>query len=184
MAALGTRFAVNGGNLRFAGGWDAGASGWPIDGQLDVRKFTLARATILARVTSLVSLSGLTRALSGSGGVAFDRLDAELSHRDDVLTIGNGRATGDSLGLVARGVVDFGNDTVDVAGSLVPAYYGLNRVPARVPVLGQVLTGREKEGIQVFDFTAKGPASHPEVSARPSSVAPGVVRDLFRLFGK
>jgi len=179
--ALGANFDMVGGRLLFAGNLDSAAPGWPIDGHLDVRSFTLTRAPILARVASLASLSGIASGLSGSQGIAFDRLSAELAHRGGVITIKSARASGASLGISVRGVVDGAAGTLALEGSLVPAYYGLNEAANRVPLVGRVFTGTRGEGIHVFDFEVRGAIAGPQVSVRPSSAAPGVIRDVLRL---
>jgi hypothetical protein len=181
LAALGTEPQISGGRLAFAGSWDSGAAGWPIAGRLDVGPFRLTRGHIIGRAAALVSLSGITSALSRKGGIPFDRLEADVAQRQGVLTIENARASGPTLGILARGTLDFAAGTLALEGSLVPAYYGLNQGVGRIPVVGRVLTGAEKEGFQVFDFAAKGHLASPSVTARPSSAAPGALRDLLRL---
>jgi len=43
-----------------------------------------------------------------------------------------------------------------------------------------VIAGKEREGIQAFDFDARGPLAKPEVTVKLTSLAPGVLRDLVR----
>ena len=62
----------------------------------------------------------------------------------------------------------------------MPSYYGLNKLPARVPILGKLMTGTGNEGVLVVDFEVRGSTADPKVSVRSSSLAPGVVRDLLR----
>jgi uncharacterized protein YhdP len=183
LEALGAHVDLEGGHLSFAGTVDQGAPGWPLDGQLDIGACRLTRAPVVARAAALVSLSGIANALS-RGGVALDRLSASIAQRGEVITIRDARATGPSLGLSVRGTVDYGAGTLALDGTLVPEYYGLNRAAHVLPVVGNVLTGSRKEGVQVFDFQARGPLGNPAVSARASSLGPGAVRDLLRLLGR
>ena len=63
-----------------------------------------------------------------------------------------------------------------------------------VPVLGEVLTGLDKTGVFATQFSIKGNFEDPKVSVNASSLAPGLLRDLFspdwlikereRIFGK
>jgi hypothetical protein len=82
--------------------------------------------------------------------------------------------------MLAAGTVDAGAGTLTLAGSVVPNYYGANRVATRVPILGRLLTGAGGEGVQVVDFDAQGPLADPAVSVRASSTAPGIARDVLR----
>jgi hypothetical protein len=181
LAALGSEPQISGGRLAFAGSWDSGAPGWPIAGRLDVGPFKLTHDYIIGRVAALVSLKGITSALSGKGGIRFDRLEADIAQRHGVLTVESARTSGPTLGVLTRGTLDFAAGTLALDGSLVPVYYGLNQGVGKIPVVGRVLTGAEKEGFQVFDFEAKGQLASPSITARPSSAAPGALRDLFRL---
>lgn len=178
--ALGPYSDAEGGRLTFTGTVDLGAPGLPFDGRVDVRDFTLTRQPTLARVATLASLSGITSALSG-GGIAFEKMEAGLSHRDGLITLRDGRAKGSSIGLTFRGTIERTAGTVALEGTLVPSYYGLNQVPGRLPIIGEIMTGTRKEGVLVVDFQVSGSTADPQVSVRPSSLAPGVVRDLLRL---
>jgi hypothetical protein len=178
--ALGATADAQGGRLTATGTVDLGGLELSYDAHVDVRDFTLKRSPLLARVATLTSLSGITSALGGKG-ISFDRLTADLSERQGVVTIRDMVAAGPSLGLSVRGTVDRRRNVLALDGSVVPALYGLNQMAGRVPVLGHLLTGARKEGVQVIDFTVTGSATDPKVSARVSSLAPGLLRDLLRL---
>ncbi len=176
---MGSTGDAEGGRLTATGTVDLAAAGPPFDAAIEVKQFTLTRQPIVTRVAQLVSLSGIVSSLSG-GGLHFDRMACDLSQRGTILTLSNGVADGPSLAFTMRGTVDRGAKTVDMTGTLVPAYYGLNTAAGKIPVLGRLLTGGDKSGIQVFDFTARGPMGDPRVTANVSSLAPGVLRDLVR----
>ena len=126
-------------------------------------------------------MSGVGNALGGRG-IAVKQLATELHYRTPVLTVTDGTLESSSLGLRLAGTVDTTRATLDLHGSVIPSYYGLNTLAGRVPVLGTVLTGAKKEGFQVFAFAVSGPAAAPKVSVDPaSSLAPGAMRDLLKL---
>jgi hypothetical protein len=178
--ALGAGANARGGRLEFEGTADLNADGLPIDGQVVVHDFSLTRSPVLARVATLASLSGIAGLFSGQG-LPFTQLSTGVSHRQGVITMRDGVARSRSLAVTWRGTIDRHAGTVALEGTLVPAYYGLNQAPGRLPVIGTLITGTRGEGIQVVDFTVKGTLEKPSVSARASSLAPGVVRDLLRL---
>ena len=50
-------------------------------------------------------------------------------------------------------------------------------------MIGDILTGPEKEGIFAANYSAKGPTDDLEIFVNPLTVlAPGILRDLFDLF--
>jgi hypothetical protein len=64
----------------------------------------------------------------------------------------------------------------------VPSYFGLNTAASKIPLLGDLLTGTDREGIQAIQFHVTGPLADPKVSIDPAtSLAPGVLRDLLKL---
>jgi hypothetical protein len=89
------------------------------------------------------------------------------------------RAIGGSLAISANGNYDLAADTVAFKGHVVPARR-LNALLARIPLLGSVLTGTDKEGLVAVGFTVDGPADAPKVSVNPGSVlTPGILRNVF-----
>ncbi|HEV7731480.1 MAG TPA: DUF3971 domain-containing protein [Candidatus Binatia bacterium] len=177
---IGSFADAEGGQLTATGTIDLSApSPPPFDMQVDILKFRLTKEPIVTKVAQLTSLSGIGSAMRG-GGLFFERMACGLSQRGHVVTITDGVAAGPSLGLTIRGTIDRGAGTLAMTGTMVPAYYGLNTVAGKIPLLGRLLTGGDKAGIQVFDFTAKGPLGDPSVSANVSSLVPGILRDLVR----
>jgi uncharacterized protein YhdP len=178
--AIGPEAYATGGRLRFAGTLPHDGSQLPFDGHLDVRDITITRAPPLARAVTLASLRGVQKSLSG-GGIVFRSVTAGVRHRDPTIGITDGVAHGDELVLLLQGTIDRAADTVALRGTLVPSYYGRNAMGARIPVLGGLLTGSGREGLQAFDFTMSGPLASPRVAVAPmSSLAPGALRDVLR----
>jgi hypothetical protein len=64
-------------------------------------------------------------------------------------------------------------------GSIAPAYV-LTRLISWVPILGTILTGTDKAGLIALDFHAYGSLDDPEKSVNPLSLAPGILREVFR----
>jgi hypothetical protein len=177
--ALGFDADAEGGELRFDGTLAPGTD-WTVDGQARARDFALARAPTLARVLAAASIRGVANLFAGRG-LPVTLLAARVRHAGRVVTLEDGVLESPSLGMRFAGTVDVGRDAVDLRGSVVPSYYGLNTLAGRVPVLGHVLTGGGREGLQVFEFTVRGPLATPKVAVDPvASLAPGAVRDLWK----
>jgi len=178
--ALGFYADADGGRAVFNGTLDLAAAGSPFAGRLDIRNCTLTRSPLLARIATLASLPGITSALAGRG-IALDLVTATLSKQGETVTIANGLMTGPSLRMLLAGTIDRGHATGAFKGTLVPSYYGLNVAPGRLPLIGGLLAGKDKEGLYAIDFEMTGPLADPHVSVKPLSViAPGALRELMR----
>ncbi|MDA0239536.1 MAG: AsmA-like C-terminal domain-containing protein, partial [Proteobacteria bacterium] len=154
----------------------------PMTGRLTVGEFRVIKAPLLARIVSVVSLTGILDALSGDG-LAFSQLDAPFNKLNDLITVKDAKASGITLGITMSGLIDLKEDELDLAGTIVPAY-ALNSALGRIPVIGPLFTGGEKGGgIFAATYKLKGKAEKPEVSVNPlSALAPSFLRNLFGIF--
>lgn len=140
--------------------------------------YRVVNAPLLTRLLALASFSGISALLNG-GGIPFNRLHAELVVGEDRIAFDDLRAYGGAIGISATGVIDRDADTLDLSGTLVPAYT-LNTVLGNIPVIGNLLMGGEGEGIFGANFRVAGPVSDPKISVNPlSALAPGILRKLF-----
>lgn len=144
----------------------------------DGSNYRMIGAPLFARVLSLASFSGIGALLSGEG-IPFSRLSADIVYGDGKISADNLRAYGGAIGVNASGTVDRQAGTLDVSGTLVPAYT-LNSVLGNVPVLGNLLLGGEGQGIFGANFRVAGTLADPHISVNAlSTFAPGVLRRLF-----
>ena len=167
---------LRGGTLVLAGT----ASDGDVTATLDVREPVFTERSTLRRIVALGSLSSLESAFTGAG-LRFERIGAALRWRHPTLTVTDGVAHGSALTLVADGTIDQPAATLDMRGTLIPSYYGLNTAPGRIPILGGLIGRGDEKAIQAIDFTASGPIHEPQVQVKPlSAIAPGVLRDVLR----
>jgi hypothetical protein len=95
------------------------------------------------------------------------------------LQIKDMNANNSALGVTLEGTADLGADTIDVSGSLIPAYFW-NRLPEFIPFFGDLLVGGEGGGVFGIRYHVFGPRSDPDVSVNPLSVlAPGILGEIF-----
>ena len=67
---------------------------------------------------------------------------------------------------------------VDVEGLIAPAY-SLSRLIDVVPVIGELLTGGEGEGLLATSVAVSGSLENPEIRVNPlTALAPGFLRDI------
>lgn len=180
LRALNFYDGMKGGVLRLQGRFDDEAEHRPFTGRLHITEHLITNAPVLARIASLLSLSGIADALQGKG-INFREISGDIGYVQDVLTFRNGRAYGPSLGItVDDGAVHTSNKHVSVSGTVVPSYT-LNTVLGNIPIIGEALSGGKGEG--VFAATYKVEGQYPdgvEVSVNPlSMLAPGFLRNVF-----
>jgi hypothetical protein len=147
-----------------------------------MNNFTVADQPFLARLFSSGSLDGPLHLLQGDG-IAFSQIEAPFTSRGRVLTFRDGRASGAAIGFSFQGQIDRNKDTIDLNGSLVPVY-GLNSMLGSVPILGNLLTSKEGEGIIAMTYRVRGDLDEPQVAVNPLSVlTPGIFRRIFEFGG-
>ena len=172
-----------GGTLDLIGDYDDSSSSSTLKGRLAIRDYRVIKAPVLAHLVSILAITGIPAALDGEG-LSFVELATRFQVDHDTVTITDARATGASLGFTASGTLDTAADTVQLEGTVVPAYL-INAIWGRIPVLGKLLTGGE-EGGGVFAATYKmtGPKDDPKMAVNPlTALAPGFLRNLFDIFG-
>ena len=99
-----------------------------------------------------------------------------------VQSINKARANGLSLGLTINGEINLNNDTIDLSGTIIPAYV-LNSIVGHIPVIGDILTGGDGEGVFAPTYRVQGPLKDTKITVNPlTALAPGILRDLFKLF--
>lgn len=172
---------LDGGELSLTGEFDDREPAAPFNGTIDLRSFRVQGAPFAAKLLQALTIYGIGDAMKGPG-LAFDRLDGQFRLAGDVLSIDNARAFSSSLGVTATGRFDFGGQTVNLHGTIVPAYF-FNSLPGRMPWLGRLFSPEKGSGLFAANFSMVGPVADPAVSVNPlSALTPGFMRRLFNLF--
>ncbi|MBL8550797.1 MAG: hypothetical protein JNJ73_12505 [Hyphomonadaceae bacterium] len=169
---------VRGGTGRAEGTWTPGP---PARAQFVVKlkDFRAVRVPAMTRLlSSVASLRGMGEML-GSDGISFSELEAPATMAGGVVTIGEARMVGPTLGLTATGSYDMRRDNLDIDGVAAPSY-GLNSVLGNVPVLGDLFVSREGEGMFGITYSMNGPLANARVGVNPlSAFTPGIFRRIF-----
>ena len=168
-----------GGRLELRGKFDDADSNAPLSGTLEVTDYRVLETPLLARLLSIMALTGILEALQDEG-LRFTTLDADFRLEKGEFKITDARAAGPSLGFTASGTLDAVSGRVDLSGTVVPAYL-INSIWGRIPVLGDLLTGGEKGGgVFAATYTMTGHRDDPKIAVNPlSALAPGFLRNLF-----
>ncbi|MCA3260995.1 MAG: AsmA-like C-terminal domain-containing protein [Telmatospirillum sp.] len=181
LAALDITPNVVGGTLRVDGKEDPARADRAIVGKIAIEEFRLVNAPGFAKLLSVALLTGVLDSLRGDG-IGFRRLDADIAWADPKIEIKDGRMHGAALGITARGQVDLAADTLDLEGTLVPAY-ALNSILGNIPLIGQLLVGERGSGVFAANYRASGAMADVQTSINPlSTLTPGFLRRLFGVF--
>ena len=147
-------------------------------GKAVLKDFRVLDQPFLARLFSAGSLGGLINLMQGQG-IAVDTLEVPFSSRGSVISVRGARATGPAIGVTAEGYIDRPKNVIALKGSLVPLF-GINSLLGNIPLLGDVLTSKQGEGIIGMTYSVTGNADEPSVSVNPlSALAPGILRRIF-----
>ena len=66
----------------------------------------------------------------------------------------------------------------------MPAY-AINNLLNKIPLIGQIITGVEGDGIIGVNFEAKGTFENPDYTVNPLSIlTPGIIRSIFDTFSE
>ena len=175
---------MRGGKLEITGKYNDKAPGRPLIGKMYVTDYRITDAPILARVLSVMSLTGILDELEG-GGLKFSDLEIPFVQGLGVLEVKEATASGTSIGFTGSGTIYTYADVVDISGTVVPVY-ALNSALGHIPVLGEIFTGGAKgSGVFAVNYSMNGPADEPNVTVNPlSALTPGIFRNVFDIFGQ
>ncbi len=179
LQAFGLYENIRGGTLLIYGEPKGGDLRGDLFGSMRMENINVVKAPALAQLLSLMSLTGVGELLSNQG-LTFSKLESNYEWRfrpaGNLLIIKDGKTSGSSVGLTFEGVVDRGQKTTDVSGTIIPMTE-INSLLAQIPLIGDILGG--STGLIAATYTMKGPSSKPSVMVNPLSVlAPGFLRRL------
>ena len=144
-------------------------------------RLPVEKAPAIARILQVASLTGIVDAV-GQKGLELDVLEGKFAFKEGLLRLRETRTYGSSIGITMEGTVDHDKDVVALGGTIVPAYT-INRILGKIPLLGQILTGGDNEGMFAANYSLEGPVANPEVSVNPlSALAPGFKKILWRFY--
>ncbi|HEX4110912.1 MAG TPA: AsmA-like C-terminal domain-containing protein [Stellaceae bacterium] len=169
---------VQGGHLSVtAQAEDVGATRM-LHGKFEGTNYRVVGAPAFARLLSAASFTGAAALMSGQG-IPFSRVQGDFDLGNGKIDLSNARAYGEAIGINAHGRFDYRANTLDMSGTLVPAYL-LNSLLSNIPILGDLLLGGKGQGIFAANFRVAGSAVDPSISVNPlSALAPGFLRRLF-----
>lgn len=171
---------IQGGKLTVTGHYEHSRPGAALVGSAVLEDFSVRDAPGLGKLLQAMTLYGLIDALRGPG-LNFARLTAPFSLSPETLILNDARAFSASLGLTTKGRIDRRQDTVDLEGTIVPAYI-FNTLLGRIPIFGRLFSPEEGGGVFAVAFRMRGPVKDPQVTVNPlAALTPGFLRGIFGL---
>ena len=150
---------------------------------ISIKDFWLKDAPLFTQILSSASLIGLLDTLRGKG-IQFEHLNAEATFTNEKIIITDSLAYGASLGVSASGTIMREDKEASIIGMMVPAY-GLNRLIDKIPILGRILTGGEKEGLLAAEYFISKNLEDPLVTVNPlTALTPGFLRTFLKATSK
>lgn len=155
-----------------------GRDGTPTKMNINIRDTQMVNAPFLTQILSLASLQGLADTLGGEG-VRFSSIDIPMTIVEGRYIIDGAKAQGPALGLTTSGFYSTSDSAIEFDGVLVPSF-GLNSALGGIPIIGDLVVGRDGEGVFSLTYTVDGTLDKANVGVNPlSALAPGVIRRIF-----
>ena len=154
-----------------------------IVGHAKIRNFSVHNTPILAKLLTLASFSGIVNMITGEG-LNFSHFDAPFTYENKVLSVSDGRAFGNVMGISASGSYDRNTSELKVKGLFAPAY-SLNTFLGKIPLVGNLLSGKDGT-VFAANYEIKGNIDNPQISYNPlSALSPNSLKEMFSsVFGK
>nr|WP_280845857.1 AsmA-like C-terminal region-containing protein [Neoroseomonas nitratireducens] len=180
LRAFGVLRTIEGGRLSVDAAYAHRRPGAPLAGRAELEEFSVREAPALAKLLQAMTVYGVFEALSGQN-LSFASLTAPFVLTREALVLNDARAFSVSLGLTARGRIDRIRDTIDMEGTIVPAYV-FNSLLGRIPVLGRIFSPEQGGGLFAATYRMRGPLADPAVTVNPlAALTPGFLRGIFGL---
>ncbi len=152
-----------------------------LSGRLEIDNSSIKNSSFLARLLQLASFTGLLEILTNEG-IPFDKIIMNFTNKDSIINIEECKFQGFSLGGNLKGLTDLDKKEINLEGIIVPAY-AINSLLNKIPLIGQVITGVEGEGLIGVNFKVTGNYNKPNYNVNPLSIlTPGIIRSIFDSF--
>jgi len=178
LRAAGLTRMIRYGRLTISGVYDDKLTTHPLGGTAQIDNARIVGVPALGKVLQGMTLYGMANLLSGPG-IGASRIVAPFRYEQNRLQIVDGRLFSASLGLTAKGMIDFSTQRVSISGTIVPAYV-FNSVLGYIPFVGKLFSPEVGGGLFAARFRVDGPFGDTTTSVNPLSVlTPGFLRNLF-----
>ncbi|MFS3133900.1 AsmA-like C-terminal region-containing protein [Gluconacetobacter sacchari] len=177
LRAMGVTAQVEGGRAVMRGVFDDSQPTAPFAGVLTVEPIMVRQVPRMVRLANNASLYGWVQSVPAPG-FAIRNVSLPFTFRDGVLAVHDGVASNASLGVTLQGPVDLDRGTLDLKGTIVPAF-AVNTIPGHMPGVGRLMSPEKGGGLLAATFVVDGTLDSPALRVNPFSIfLPGVMRRL------
>lgn len=152
--------------------------------RLKLEKGSLRKFNVLSKMFSILNVSQLLKGKlpdMTTEGMPFNDISGTFAVSDGVLSTQDLFINSDAINISVIGKTDIVKEDLDFTIGVQPLQT-VDKVVNRIPVVGWLLTGKDKDFLTVF-FEAKGKWANPQVSPIPAkSVAKGMLNTFRRVF--
>lgn len=154
-----------------------------LTGVMNIDKFRLHKAPLLAKILSMTSLTmaifDSIGSIAGQQGIGFDKANCPFSYNGSVIKMNKCEAIGPSLIISGSGTINIEKDIIKINGT-VAAPNIIDSTLGRIPLIGKAITGGDDKGFIGANFSVDGTTDDAKVSANPLSIlTPGIFRQIF-----
>ena len=148
-----------------------------IEGTVKIGSFAVTGLPALAQLLNAASPFGFADLVRGES--SFGHLAGKFKWHGAELELSKTRMSGSVFGINVNGKMNIDNGMASLYGTLVPFSF-FNSIIDKIPLLGDMITGGEGQGVIAAAYTVKGPLSSPDISVNPVSLlTPSFIRNLF-----
>lgn len=152
--------------------------------RLKMENGSLRKFNVLSKMFSILNFSQLLKGRlpdMTTEGMPYNDITGSFAVSDGTIASQDLFINSDAINISVIGKADMVREDLDFTIGVQPLQT-VDKVVNRIPVVGWILTGREKDFVTVY-FEAKGPWADPKVSAIPAkSLGKGVLNMFRRVF--
>lgn len=148
-------------------------------GSITINDFSSKQTSIVVKL--LLGLSSLASPslTFADHGVKFKYCHADLKIMDKKIIFNDIKFRSSTVTITGNGVINLSDKDVLFKGKVAPKIYGLNKIAASIPLIGQVLSGNSENVIEA-SYTVSGKFGNIKTSINPLSILTiGFFKDLF-----
>ncbi|NPC89559.1 hypothetical protein HNH97_11680 [Gluconacetobacter entanii] len=169
---------MEGGQVDLEGSFDDQDASAPFSGELTTGPFVLRQVPAVVRMVNNASIYGWLKA-PHAPEFEVEHVTMPLTFRDGVVNITDGLVSNASLGATVAGRINLDKATLDLDGTIIPAF-AVNAAPGHLPgVLGWLFSPEKNGGVVSATYQINGSFDNPSVHVNPYALLlPGFLRDL------
>ncbi|GAB6966608.1 hypothetical protein JCM25156A_06450 [Komagataeibacter kakiaceti JCM 25156] len=172
---------MQGGVTDIKGSFDDSVATAPFSGTVNMGAFTLRDVPAVVRLANNASIYGWLRA-PHAPSMEIEQLSAPVRMDEGDIHISDGLVSNASLGATVSGDVNLEKKTLNLDGTIIPAF-AVNAAPGHLPgLLGWLFSPEKNGGVVSATYQVKGPMDNPAVHVNPyAMLLPGFLRNLMHV---